>query len=124
MSSYVLSVLVGMFAAIVVADVVMALLMLRATRKKEKEIEMADNLVRNSLIKNGVKNLRQFGYPSVNKDNILTDYLFSQFFLNMLRDNKGSQYANVDREIDQLIAEINERFPEDSETKKEIENGS
>lgn len=85
---------------------------------------MTDNLVRNHLIKTGVKNLRQFGYPSVNKDNILTDYLFSQFFLSMLQDNKGSQYANVDREIDQLIAEINERFPEDSETKKEIGNGS
>lgn len=39
MSNYVLSVLVSMFAAIVVADVVIALLILRATRKEGKEID-------------------------------------------------------------------------------------
>ncbi|MGK9450306.1 hypothetical protein ACSSZE_03435 [Acidithiobacillus caldus] len=85
---------------------------------------MTDNPVRDHLIENGVKNLRRFGYPSVNKDNILTDYLFSRFFLNMLEDNKGSKNANVEREIDQLIAEINERFPEDCEAKMDTENGS
>lgn len=70
--------------------------------------------IRDHLIKNGVKNLRTFGYRDVNKDNILTDYLFSRFFLSMLKDNKGKGYESVDRIIDELIAEIHQRFPDEA----------
>ena len=55
------------------------------------------------LIDAGVKNLKEFGYPACNKDNILTDYLFSRFFLSMLKENKGVNKI-VDQAIDELIA--------------------
>lgn len=41
---------------------------------------------RNSLIEAGVKNLKSFGYPNANKNNILTDSIYKVFFLGMLED--------------------------------------
>lgn len=64
------------------------------------------NSIRKRLIDAGVRNLREFGYPSVNAENILEDQVFSSFFLSMLRDNLGQ---GVDAEINQLIAEIEEK---------------
>lgn len=61
--------------------------------------------IRNKLIVAGVKNLKEFGYPSVNSDNILTDYLFAQFFKSMLEDNLGNGAA-IDKEINGLLADI------------------
>lgn len=43
-------------------------------------------LTRDQLIEAGIHNLKQFGYPSVNKDNILTDMIFKEFFKSMLKD--------------------------------------
>ncbi len=59
--------------------------------------------VREALINAGVKNLKEYGYPDVNSDNILTDEVFSAFFLEMLNDNLGQGY---DREINALIVEV------------------
>ena len=61
--------------------------------------------IKAKLIEAGVKNLKEFGYPVVNKDNILTDMVYSQFFLSMLKENKG-QRMDVDAAIDELIAAI------------------
>lgn len=62
-------------------------------------------MIRDKLIKAGVSNLHEFGYPHCNVDNILTDVIYSKFFLSMLEDNKGIS-TNIDEVIDQLISEI------------------
>jgi len=62
--------------------------------------------VTDKLIAAGIKNLKDFGYPEVNKDNILTDEIYSQFFLSMLRDNLGYS-KDVDEAINELINKIN-----------------
>jgi hypothetical protein len=54
------------------------------------------------LIAAGVKNLRDFGYPGCNKDNILTDEIYRMFFASMLKDNRGVA-ADVDKAIDSLL---------------------
>lgn len=43
-------------------------------------------LTREQLIEAGVHNLKQFGYPTVNTENILTDMIFKEFFKSMLKD--------------------------------------
>lgn len=60
--------------------------------------------MRNKLIANGVKNLKEYGYPDCNKDNILTDEIYKGFFVSMLKDNKGVQ-QNLDKTIDGLLKE-------------------
>jgi hypothetical protein len=62
--------------------------------------------VRTQLIKAGVKNLAQFGYPHASTDNILNDSVYRKFFRSMLEDNLGQGF---DTEINALIAEIDER---------------
>ena len=39
------------------------------------------------LIAAGVRNLREFGYPDCDAENILTDSIYSRFFLSMLEEN-------------------------------------
>ncbi len=58
---------------------------------------------RDKLLAAGVRNLKEFGYHGVTKDNILTDYVFSAFFKSMLKENLG---AGADKEIKALLAEI------------------
>lgn len=58
--------------------------------------------MRDKLIAAGVKNLKEFGYPMVNAENILTDNIFKAFFSSMLKDNKGHGKA-IDAEIDALL---------------------
>jgi len=59
--------------------------------------------VKDKLIAAGVKNLKQFGYPECNAQNILTDRVYKAFFSEMLKDNKGHG-ADVDEAIDELLA--------------------
>lgn len=61
------------------------------------------NTIREKLISAGVKNLGEYGYPSCNAENILTDEIYSAFFLSMLKGNFGHGF---DREIKELITEI------------------
>ena len=61
--------------------------------------------IKNHLLKAGVKNLKEFGYPNVNTENILTDEVYSKMFESMLHDNKGHS-ANVDEVIGELLKEI------------------
>jgi len=58
--------------------------------------------MKEKLIAAGVKNLREFGYPSCNKENILTDLVYKQFFASMLKDNKGNG-KEIDKAIDELL---------------------
>lgn len=59
--------------------------------------------MRQQLMEAGVKNLREFGYPTVAKANITTERVFAVFFRGMLEENRGQ---GADEEIDDLIAEI------------------
>ena len=61
--------------------------------------------IRISLLRAGVRNLKEFGYQSVNSENILTDSVFSKFFRSMLEDNLGKSAAH-DEEIKKLLSEI------------------
>lgn len=58
-----------------------------------------------ALIAAGVKSLQEYGYPAVDKTNILTDPIYSGFFRSMLRDTKGHS-PEVDKAIDSLLAKI------------------
>lgn len=55
----------------------------------------------NRIVDAGVLNLKQFGYPSVNADNIFTDRVFRELFVGMLKDNLG---RGADAELNDLIA--------------------
>lgn len=61
--------------------------------------------MRNKLIEAGVRNLHEFGYPTCNAKNILTDRVYAAFFERMLEDNKGKAGPVIDAEIDKLLAE-------------------
>jgi len=61
--------------------------------------------MRNKLIAAGVNNLKEFGYPECNKENILTDKVYKAFFVSMLKDNKGVR-SDIDTVIDALISDL------------------
>lgn len=61
--------------------------------------------MKEKLIAAGVKNLKEFGYPNCNAQNILTDEIYKAFFKRMLDDNKG-QRDDVDKAIDELLKQI------------------
>lgn len=63
---------------------------------------------RAGLIDAGVKNLKAYGYPEVDAENILTDRIYSAFFKSMLNDNNGHG-REIDKAIDGLLADIGEQ---------------
>lgn len=65
---------------------------------------------RERMIKNGVANLKQFGYPDVTPENIISEKLFAKFFMSMLDDNEG-RAPHLDEVIDGLKKEIVEAHP-------------
>ena len=69
-------------------------------------------IVKDKLIKNGVKNLHEFGYPSCNIFNILTDPIYSEFFISMLKENQGVD-SGIDLAINELLDEIRRIKSED-----------
>lgn len=62
--------------------------------------------IKDKLIESGVKNIREFGYPDVDKNSIFTDEIYSRFFVDMLKDNLGKGY---DDEIKEILQSIEER---------------
>ena len=62
--------------------------------------------MREKLIAAGVKNLKEWGYPEVTAETILTDIIYSGFFKSMLEDNIGHS-LEIDKVINELIEEIN-----------------
>lgn len=62
--------------------------------------------IESKLIAAGVKNLKEFGYPKCNSENILTDMVYKQFFMSMLEDNRGKSKA-IDAAIDSLLVKCN-----------------
>ncbi len=61
---------------------------------------------RQSLINAGVRNMKEFGYPSVTADNILTDMVFSRFFASLLEC-----YPHIPEAV-QLLNDIKTATPE------------
>jgi hypothetical protein len=66
---------------------------------------MTNEQIREHLLKAGLKNLKEFGYPEVTTETILTDEVYKEFFKSMLEDNKGNG-KQVDEVIDQLLSEV------------------
>lgn len=62
--------------------------------------------IQQKLITAGIKNLKEFGYPKVNADNILTDIIYKGFFKSILIDNKGNG-KQIDEAIYGLLKIIN-----------------
>ena len=59
--------------------------------------------MRHKLISAAIRNMREFGYPGVNAENIITDQVYSMFFDSMLKENLGH---GVDKDIESLRNEI------------------
>jgi hypothetical protein len=66
-------------------------------------MKLTKTSLRSAIIRAGVKNLKELGYPTVNKDNILTDAVYSLFFRKMLEDQ-----ANItnNHELEQARKEL------------------
>ena len=66
---------------------------------------MTNEQIREHLLKAGVKNLKEFGYPEVTTKTILTDEVYKIFYKSMLEDNLGNG-NQVDEVINQLLSEV------------------
>lgn len=78
--------------------------MIQVTILKQRK-KMTNEQIREHLLKAGVKNLKEFGYPEVTTDTILTDEIYKAFFKSMLEDNLGNG-KQVDEVINQLLSEV------------------
>lgn len=76
-----------------------------------------EELIRQRVLKAGVKNLREFGYPNVDTENILTDLVYKDFFLSMLEDNLGKGDATTNAVLSGLIEEV-KRKPKKGKKRK------
>lgn len=63
---------------------------------------MTDKYAREMIIRRGVNNLGEFGYPDVRPENIMTDPIYAAFFKSMLEHNLGQ---GADHILKPLIAE-------------------
>lgn len=70
---------------------------------------MTNEQIKYHLLKAGVKNLKEFGYPDVDTENILTDIVYSEFFKGMLNENKGESTKQVDDVIDELLSVVEQK---------------
>jgi hypothetical protein len=64
--------------------------------------------IRNTIIGSVVKGAREFGYPSCNDRNIITDEVYGMFFESQLNDARQHKSCGetVGTVIDGLLAEI------------------
>ena len=62
---------------------------------------------REILIANGVRNLKEFGYPGVTKENILTDPIYREFFIGNLEG--WSSHPKVAADVYLLLKELEGR---------------
>lgn len=72
----------------------------------KKSTLLTPEVVREHLIKAGVKNLKEFGYPSVDKENILTDMVYKEFFSRMLEENLGTDSTDLGKTINTEIKKL------------------
>jgi hypothetical protein len=63
--------------------------------------------IRDALLKAGVKNLKEWGYPAVTKENILTDRIYKAFFKGMLEADENVGLGKDVEEVRlQLLREV------------------
>ena len=62
-------------------------------------------ITRDSLIAAGIRNLREFGYPNCNAENILTYTVYRMFFVRQLRNNLGQHGKVADTMINELLSD-------------------
>lgn len=60
--------------------------------------------IRKRIMDAGVKNLKEFGYQDVTRENLMSDYVYRKFFRSMLEDNIGKVRA-ADPVIRELMSE-------------------
>jgi hypothetical protein len=67
--------------------------------------------MKDKLIKSGVKNLIEFGYPDVTAENILTDHVYSEFFIEMLEDvlDEEDTPEAVKQAVQELLNQMNHK---------------
>jgi len=64
--------------------------------------------MKNKIIENGVKNLKEFGYPNVNSENIFTDEIYRVFFKSMLKDSMDmTTNKTILDALKELLSKIN-----------------
>lgn len=64
--------------------------------------------MKNEIIENGVKNLKEFGYPNVNSENIFTDEIYRAFFKSMLKDSMDmTTNKTILNVLKELLSKIN-----------------
>ena len=61
--------------------------------------------IREKLLIAGVNNLKEFGYPDVTIETILTDKIYKEFFKSMLNDTLGNG-KEIDEVIIQFLSDI------------------
>ena len=67
--------------------------------------------IRGQLLKSGVSNLKEFGYPAVDEKNILTDMIYSRFFKSMLEEAiETVQSPVVVKAAEDLMGELKENL--------------
>lgn len=66
---------------------------------------MTNEQIREHLLWAGVNNLKEFGYPEVTTETILTDEVYKEFFKSMLNDSLGNA-KQIDEVINQLLSEF------------------
>jgi hypothetical protein len=67
---------------------------------------MTNEEIKAHILKNGVRNLVDFGYPSCDSENIMTDPVYSEFFKSALKENLGQSTKQVDSVINELLSQI------------------
>jgi len=67
---------------------------------------MAKLVTRKVIVESLVRSLREFGYPSVNAENVLTDYVYRKFALSQLKE--AYEYS-PHTELKMMINEIESR---------------
>jgi hypothetical protein len=67
---------------------------------------MEKEVIRQHILKSGVKNLKEFGYPDANTNNILTDEVYKLFFESMLKENLGYN-KQTDEVLNDILRELN-----------------
>lgn len=72
---------------------------------------MTKTELKDKLIANGLKNLKEFGYDKVDRKNIKSDLIYANMFQSMLKDNLGHR-DDIDEAINELITEVKEALGE------------
>lgn len=66
---------------------------------------MTNQEIKENILNTGVNNLKNFGYPQVTNETILTDEVYKAFFKSMLEKNLGYT-EQLDEVINELLTQV------------------